>query len=189
MTDEIVSEMRRGFETLRITEMLSSDIPAVAAIEQQSNSEPWTQESFLEELLKPHSSLMVARISPGAREIVAGYICFWLVVDEVQILNVAVHQAYRRLGIGRALLLHCLNCGAEKSSRIAVLEVRSSNVAAQHLYSSLGFRVVGQRPDYYGSLKEPAVLMQLTMARQPLVGGHETCRHKRRPEKTLVSVH
>jgi ribosomal-protein-alanine N-acetyltransferase len=189
MTVQIISETRRGFETLRITEMLSSDIPAVAAIEQHSNLEPWTQESFLEELLRPHSSLMVARVSAGAGESVAGYICFWLVADEVQILNFAVHEAYRRLGIGRALLLHCLDCGVEKRSRIAVLEVRSSNLAAQHLYTSLGFRVVGQRPDYYGSLKEPAVLMQLTMARQPLVGGHETCCHKRRPEKTLIFMH
>jgi [ribosomal protein S18]-alanine N-acetyltransferase len=189
MTLEIISEMRGGFETFRITEMLSSDIPAVAAIEQHSNVEPWTQESFLEELLKHHSSLMAARVSAGAGEIVAGYICFWLVADEVQILNVAVHQAYRRLGIGRALLLHCLKCGVEKRSRIALLEVRSSNLAAQQLYSSLGFRVVGQRPDYYGSIKEPAVLMELCLTRQPLDGGHEACCHKRRPAKTLVSVH
>jgi len=188
MTVEIMSEIRRGFERLRITEMLSSDIPAVAAIEQHSNLEPWTQESFLEELLRPHSSLLVARICAGAGEFVAGYICFWLVADEVQILNVAVHQACRKLGIGRALLLQCLNDGAEKRSRIAVLEVRSSNLAAQHLYSSLGFRVVGQRQDYYGGLSEPAVLMELSMTRQPVVSGHETCWHKRRSEKTQVSV-
>jgi [ribosomal protein S18]-alanine N-acetyltransferase len=169
MTIEIPSEIRRGFQTFRITEMLSSDIPAVVAIEQHSNLEPWTQETFLEELLKPHSSLLVARISVGGGEFVAGYICFWLVADEVQILNVAVHQAYRRLGVGRALLFHCLDYGAERRSRIAVLEVRSSNLAAQHLYSSLGFRVVGQRPDYYGGSREPAVLMELSIAKQPLM--------------------
>jgi [ribosomal protein S18]-alanine N-acetyltransferase len=189
MTVEIIREMRKGFETLRITEMLSSDIPAVAAIEQHSNLEPWTQDSFLDELLKPHSSLLVARVSSGAGEIVAGFICFWLVADEVQILNIAVHQSYRRLGIGRALLHHCLNCGAEKRSRIAVLEVRSSNLAAQHLYSSLGFRVVGQRPDYYGSTREPAVLMELSMTRQPLVGRHETGLQQRKLEKIPVSAH
>jgi [ribosomal protein S18]-alanine N-acetyltransferase len=189
MTIGIVSEISKGFQSLRITEMLSSDIPAVVAIEQHSNLEPWTEETFLEELLKAHSYLLVARISVGAREVVAGYICFWLVADEVQILNVAVHQAYRRLGIGRALLFHCLNCGADRRSRIAVLEVRSSNLAAQQLYSSLGFRVAGQRPDYYGGFREPAVLMELGISKQCSAGGDETCWHKRRFGKTLISVH
>jgi [ribosomal protein S18]-alanine N-acetyltransferase len=185
MNLEPLNQRRRGLQTLRITEMLSSDIPAVVAIEQQSNLEPWTQESFFEELLKPHSSLVVARISVGAGEFVAGYICFWSVADEIQIFNVAVHQTYRRLGIGRELLVYCLNCGVERRSRIAVLEVRSSNLAAQCLYSRLGFQVVGQRPDYYGGEQEPAVLMELSIVEQPLAWGDKACLHKERIQKYI----
>ena len=82
--------MQEGrIDALRITELLSSDIPQVVAIEQQSNPEPWTHESFLEELLRPHSCMLVARIAAGCGEIVAGYICFWVVADEIQILNIA----------------------------------------------------------------------------------------------------
>jgi len=152
-----------GSGRLRITELLASDIPAVVAIEQHSNLEPWTQESFLEELLRPHSFLQVARVREGFGEVVAGFICFWLVADEIQILNVAVHEGYRRRGIGRALLLDGLHSGSQKKARKAVLEVRSSNGAAQGLYTSLGFQAVGQRPDYYGGVKEPAILMELNM--------------------------
>jgi [ribosomal protein S18]-alanine N-acetyltransferase len=189
MRVRVLSTIERGFQTLRITEMLSSDIPAVVAIEKDSNLEPWTEESFLEELLKPHSSLFVARLSAGLIEFVAGYICFWLVADEVQILNIAVHHSYRQLGIGRGLLVHCLNCGAERRSRIAALEVRSSNLAAQRLYNSLGFRAVGQRPDYYGGSPEPAILMELALAEQPLLCGDRARFHKRGSWKTSISVH
>ncbi len=98
-------------QELRITELLASDLPEVVAIEQRSNIEPWTRESFLEELLKPHSFLQVARVREGGREMVTGFICFWLVADELQILNVAVHEAYRGQGIGLALMLDCLQFG------------------------------------------------------------------------------
>jgi [ribosomal protein S18]-alanine N-acetyltransferase len=170
---EIMTKRTEAVDAFRITEVLSSDIPDVLAIEQFSNPEPWTQESFLEELLRPHSYLLAARVPAGFGEMVAGYICFWLVADEVQILNIAVHQAHRRQGIGRALLVHCLNFGFEKKTRKAVLEVRSSNLTAQRLYRGLGFRVVGQRPDYYGGGGEHAVLMQLSMAPQRASGRHE----------------
>jgi [ribosomal protein S18]-alanine N-acetyltransferase len=163
--------------SFRITELLSSDIPDVVAIEQDSNPEPWNRESFLEELLRPHSHLLVARVSTGSGETVAGYLCFWLVADEVQVLNIAVHKAHRRHGIGRALLVHCLDFGSRSKIRKAVLEVRSSNSAAQRLYLSLGFRAVGQRPGYYGGLGEHAVIMELGMAEQLVKGGQERWTH------------
>lgn len=148
---------------VRVTELLASDLPAVVAIEQHSNLEPWSHESFVEELLRPHSSLQVARLREGFGEVVAGFICFWLVADEIQILNIAVQEAYRKRGIGRTLLLDCLRTGFEKRARKAVLEVRLSNLAAQSLYTSLGFRAVGRRPDYYGAIREPALLMELNL--------------------------
>jgi ribosomal-protein-alanine N-acetyltransferase len=161
---------------LRITELTASDLPDVVAIEQHSNLEPWNRDSFLEELFRPHSFLLVARVLAGYGEIVAGFICFWLVADEIQILNLAVHEAHRRQGIGRALMIHCLNFGLEKRACRAALEVRSGNVAAQQLYRSLGFQVLGERPDYYGGLRESAVLMELSMAIQRAVGWREANR-------------
>jgi len=45
------------------------------------------------------------------------------------------------------------------------LEVRASNVAAQHLYTGLGFRISGTRKDYYtprfaGFPREDALVMR-----------------------------
>ncbi len=165
-----------GHITFRITELLASDIPDVVAIEQESNPEPWNRESFLEELLRPHSHLLVARVPTGSGERVAGYLCFWLVADEVQILNIAVHKVHRRQGIGRALMVHCLDSGFRSKVRKVLLEVRSSNSAAQRLYRSLGFQAVGQRPGYYGGLGEHAVLMELGMAERYMKSGQERWR-------------
>jgi [ribosomal protein S18]-alanine N-acetyltransferase len=179
-----MAERTEVIATLRITDLLSSDIPEVVAIEHDGNPEPWTEESFLEELLRAHSHLLVVRVRKGGGEVVAGYLCFWLVADEVQILNIAVHRAYRRQGIGRALLLHCLDFGFQNKARKAVLEVRSSNSVAQGLYRSLGFRAAGQRPGYYGGLQEHAILMELTMAAPRVLGKHERWS---RPHETMMT--
>lgn len=172
---------------IRMTPMTEADIDAVMAIELGSHSEPWSSKSFMEELAQPCSRILTARIpaglftnpshyvskfttdesragvKPPERECIAGYICFWFVADELQILNIAVHRAWRKRGIGRALLTCALRQAVERQARIAVLEVRPSNMAARRLYESLGFRAVGFRPNYYGGNNEPAILMELKL--------------------------
>ncbi|MGC8492511.1 MAG: ribosomal protein S18-alanine N-acetyltransferase [Syntrophobacteraceae bacterium] len=129
-----------------------SDLPTILAIELDSQPEPWTEKSFREELGR--KSLFVARI----RGKIAGYICFWCVSDEVQILNVAVREDFRRKGIARKLIEFAL--GSCRQATLATLEVRKSNRAARGLYESLGFRVTGERPGYYATHGESAILME-----------------------------
>lgn len=152
--------------------MTSADVPAVIRIEESSHMEPWSTASFLEELQQRHSHVLLARVAvessggccgaPGLPAgSVAGYLCFWVIADEIQILNVTVHQECRRRGVARQLLVHAFRMGIEKHARIAVLEVRKSNSAARALYESMGFRKVGERPDYYGVVREAAISMML----------------------------
>lgn len=94
---------------------------------------------------------------------IMGYICFWVVADELHVLNVAVHKACRRRGVGRVLVLRAIQEGRVRGVRKALLEVRSSNVDARSFYQSLGFQIVGERPGYYGRNGEPAVLMDLVL--------------------------
>jgi [ribosomal protein S18]-alanine N-acetyltransferase len=129
--------------------MTASDLKNVVEIENRSNLEPWSPSVFMVELGLPHSRLMVARPAIPPAETVMGFICFWLVADELQILNLAVHPDYRHRGVARALLSHCLDRGRENGARVAVLEVRGSNEAAQRLYGGFGFRKVGERAGYY----------------------------------------
>jgi [ribosomal protein S18]-alanine N-acetyltransferase len=149
-----------------IRPMTLEDLPAIVEIEQSSHVQPWHEGFFVEELHRSQSHSFVAHLEQAAGGgKVLGYICFWLVADEVQIFNLAVQVAHRRHGIGRALLLYALRFGYLHRARVALLEVRRSNDAAQRLYSSLGFQPAGQRNDYYGGMREPAVLMELEMNR------------------------
>lgn len=166
--------------------MTLDDIPAVLEIEQSNPIDPWGKNAFVEELNHSFSSVYVAhildekederwkaedekaqkfnasRLAPCALRLV-GYVCFWKVVDEIQIFNIAVHKTYRRRGIGKTLLLYALKQGCASGGRIAVLEVRKGNLAARHLYESVGFRPVGQRSHYYSGPDGEAVLMELEM--------------------------
>ncbi|MGA7876576.1 MAG: GNAT family N-acetyltransferase, partial [Desulfoferrobacter sp.] len=95
-----------------------------------------------------------------------GYICFWEVADEIQILNISVHRSYRRRGIGRCLVREALLHGKRRKAKVALLEVRRNNMAARKFYASMGFKAVGERPDYYGP-GESAILMELDLVNLP----------------------
>jgi len=156
---------------ITISSLTRADIEAVIEIERQGQLEPWTERSFLEELERLHSHMLVAKLNENHHGVgdepqpgcIAGYICYWCVADEIQILNVAVHEKLRRRTIGRTLLAHAIREGCERKARVATLEVRKSNIAARRLYEAMGFRIVGERPDYYEVQKEPAILMELTL--------------------------
>lgn len=149
---------------LLIEPMQPEDLPAVLDIERASHVDPWRESFFAEELTRPQALNLVARLKDDRCRIV-GYICVWLVADEVQIFNLAVDPAVRRRGVGRRLLLAALDKACKRNARVAFLEVRRSNRAAQQLYQSVGFRPSGLRPNYYEGIKEPALLMELEMDR------------------------
>jgi [ribosomal protein S18]-alanine N-acetyltransferase len=151
---------------ITVSPLARSDIPSILEIEYDSQPEPWTERAFLEEINRAHSSLLVARLPAGDFEgapspEVAGYICFWSVADEIQILNIAVRKTFRRRGIARKLIELAIRTGLEKQAGFVTLELRKSNSAAFKLYESFGFRVRGERPHYYEVQKESAILMEL----------------------------
>jgi len=83
---------------------------------------------------------------------------YWIVADEVHVLNVATDPAHRRKGYARALLVQLFESARTLRARVAMLEVRLSNAAAIALYESFGFTAVGLRPHYYDD-GEAALLM------------------------------
>jgi len=150
--------------------MQESDLEEVLRIEASSFSCPWTAEMFRHELRETSiSSCFVAKErmsqTDSRHRVVLGYICVWVVRDEMQIANLAVHPSWRRKGIARVLLSHALRFGSQRQARRAFLEVRASNVAAQRLYQSFGFQVVGFRKGYYQFPPEHALVMALDIAR------------------------
>jgi ribosomal-protein-alanine N-acetyltransferase len=80
-----------------------------------------------------------------------------IVVDEFEILNVAVALEARNQGIGSALVAHA----CAELSGTGYLEVRTSNIAAQRLYLRCGWKVAGTRREYYNNPAEDAVVMKI----------------------------
>jgi len=141
------------------SELTADDIDAVVEIERSSFERPWSRDHFLRELESQISRTIVGR--GAATKSALGYVCRWLVVDEMQILNLAVHQDHRRQGIGRQLMKQALDEARNAAIQCVTLEVREANLEAVALYQSLGFVRVGRRSNYYGQGHD-GVLMTLT---------------------------
>ncbi len=142
--------------------MKKTDIEQVMAIENASFSQPWSRNLFLSEFRSPLvSSLLVALVGDPACRKVIGYLVYWLVQDEMHILNLATEPSRRRRGVAGRLVLCGIERARKKGATRAFLEVRASNREAQKLYSRLGFTGSFIRRDYYDVPVEDAVVMTL----------------------------
>jgi [ribosomal protein S18]-alanine N-acetyltransferase len=136
----------------------SRDLEAVAAIERESFGDPWSASEFESVLTLGHTIFLVA--SSAADERITGYVVALAVMDEAEILNVAVSPALRGHGIGGRLLDAAL-AEVEKRGALSVfLEVRLSNTSARALYGSRRFVDVSRRKGYYRNPSEDALVMR-----------------------------
>ena len=140
---------------MRIDKMTAASLDAVAAIEAECFSHPWSKKS-LEESLEKENSLFLVAYEDGK---VIGYVGMEVIVDEGYIFNVAVSADYRRRGVGYALVRELVTYSMKNSLCFITLEVRESNSAAISLYSKFGFIKAGERKNYYSDPDEAAVLM------------------------------
>lgn len=155
--------MRELAPETRLRKMTLADLPAVMAIEHQAFTNPWSTEMVKKELTQDWSTVLVLEESSPSGWQLRAFAIFWLVADEVHVLNVATDQVVRRRGFGRKVMDAVLATGRTQKCTLATLEVRRSNEAAIKLYTSLGFRAVGMRPSYYQDNREDAVIMILDL--------------------------
>lgn len=143
-----------------IVGVTAHDLPAVAAIEREAFSDPWSEKSFRDALAHPSIYFAAARDDANA---VVGYVVAWFVADEGQIANLAVAPSGWGQGIGRALLDSALREAALREASEVYLEVRDSNDRARRLYRSRGFEEVGRRRGYYRHPVEDAIVLRWTL--------------------------
>lgn len=136
--------------------MEKGHVSQVAALEKLCFTPAWSENSIASELDNPLSCWFVAMDGDH----VTGYIGSQTVMDESDMMNVAVAPDYRRQGIAEALAEVLIDALKAVGSKSLTLEVRQSNEAAQKLYYKLGFVQVGLRPNYYVSPKEAALIMR-----------------------------
>ncbi len=133
------------------------EIPRVLVVENASYDDPWPVEVFEAELRHSWSRCVVIEDKESSQLI--GHVVYWIVADEVHLLNLAVHPDARSHKLGRRLLGHVLQEARANRSRFITVEVRASNTIARNLYETAGFKEVGVRPRYYASDGEDAVIM------------------------------
>ena len=141
---------------MEIRKMTDREVPQVAELEKLCFAMPWSEKSVAGELDNPLALWLVAM--EGDR--LAGYVGSQTVMDETDMMNLAVAPQFRRQGVGEALVNALTASLKELGSRCLTLEVRDSNEAARALYGKLGFREIGRRRRYYRDPREDALILR-----------------------------
>lgn len=135
--------------------MQTADVQAVAQIENQVQSHPWSLSQF-EDAVTSYQSTVIEKNGK-----VVGFCLLQPVVDEANLLLMAIDPSQQGKGLGFELLEASMNMLKNDPVQI-FLEVRESNIAAIKLYEKAGFHQIDMRKNYYpnsdGS-REHAVIM------------------------------
>lgn len=169
----------------RVEPMRLPDLDAVMDIEIASFSAPWSARAYDYELqhnamahyyivrsqtfpppvapVRPFWQRWFARtetiVLPNGHDPIVGYGGFWMMADEAHISTIASHPDWRRRGVGELLLLAMIESADTLGAHMVTLEVRVSNQLAQTLYHKYGFKIAGERKNYYSDNGENAFIM------------------------------
>ena len=141
----------------RLRPMTEADLPRIHRIELASYEYPWSIGNFTDSL---HAGYSMWVHETGGD--VVGYYAMMAAAGEAHLLNLTIAPSWRRHGLGRDLLGHCLACACSHKAGSLFLEVRTSNTAAIALYHSSGFVDLAVRRDYYPARvgREDALIMK-----------------------------
>ncbi len=121
------------------------DLKQIYALEKMVfTNEAWTLDMLKIELLGINNS---ETLIIEENKVILGYFIYRKLSSEYHILNLGVYPFRQKEGIGSILLKYFLN-DLENISTV-FLEVKESNFLAINLYKKNGFRVYGERKDYY----------------------------------------
>ena len=137
--------------------MTADDVPAVEAIERQVQSHPWTRNQFIESVQAHRCSVAVESKTLQ----IVGFCIMQPVLDEANLLLMAVLPAVQGRGIGYSLLEYAINQLSAECQQI-FLEVREHNAAAIALYQKSDFHQIDKRKNYYplsNGEREDAIIM------------------------------
>jgi ribosomal-protein-alanine N-acetyltransferase len=151
----------------RLRTASGDDLARLHEIERSAHTHPWSEEQLRRELGNAYSRILGAELTDGGEGgpgRLAGFIVYWVIHDEMHILDVVTAQEARRRGLARALMVAAMEDARGRGAGRAMLEVRRSNAPAIALYRALGFLHDTVRRGYYQD-GEDAVLMSLALAR------------------------
>ncbi|MCM0605424.1 MAG: ribosomal protein S18-alanine N-acetyltransferase [Xanthomonadaceae bacterium] len=137
------------------------DAERLVEIEARVHTGPWIKDHFVHEISQPFSRILLLT-DDETDQMIAGYICYRLMDDYAEILNVAVDLQHRGLGFAQLLMQQVIRDALKDEMKRLTLDVRISNTAAISLYKKLGFMEVSRRKKFYSN-GEAAVAMDLIL--------------------------
>ncbi len=160
--DSALDDIVEMYKKTQILPMSQAHLKAIAEIEKECFSDPWSEEALRSELTNDGACFLSAIVNDE----VAGYMGMHMVLDECYIANVAVKPSFRRQGIAESLLYTAEKTAKDKNCSFISLEVRVSNTPAISLYKKRGYISQGERKNFYSHPTENALIMTKTFSEE-----------------------
>ena len=148
-------QVKNNIELMPLKEDYCESVYHIAV---ESLREHWSLNSVKGVLKYDNNIFYVARQKQTGE--IVGYAGIMIIVDEAELLSIAVAPSYRKNGIGQLLIEFLLNIAKEQGAVRMLLEVRKSNENARNLYEKNGFCYLAERKGYYSNPKEDAIIME-----------------------------
>lgn len=140
---------------LEIRRATPRDAAAIAALEEEIFSDPWSERDICDTICT-EGSMCYAAVRDG---VLVAYIIGRIIPPEAEIYRIATHKDHRQRGIAYRLLDYMTKCERGRGLERLFLEVRSKNLAALALYRAFGFEKIGVRKNYYKNPDDDATVM------------------------------
>lgn len=134
----------------KVYTLTKEQIPAAAVLEKECLDTAWSEKAISDFLLSDTAVYLFSETDGVFSGILSATVAF----GEAEIENIAVAPAFRRKGVGKALV----NALKDKCEKVFLL-VKETNTVAISFYNSLGFESVGVRRGYYRGIN--ALIMEL----------------------------
>ena len=131
---------------------------AVAEIAKECLPEHWSLEG-IRDVLRYDNNIFYVAIDRKQNQVIA-YAGIMVLVDEAELLNIAVVPGYRNCGIAQRLMKQLVGEAKKAKAYRMLLEVRQSNEPAKCFYRKNQFVEIANRKNYYSNPVEDAIIME-----------------------------
>jgi [ribosomal protein S18]-alanine N-acetyltransferase len=148
---------------IRIRKIRPSDVDRIIEIERSwQHLSHWSEDSYYRLVNDDgFTASFLAEVEDGSgRPLIAGFVIFHVAGTNCEVYNIAVDARHARTGIGKQLMTTVVNESLKRYASKVLLEVRKSNTNAIRFYEGFGFKVLGERKNYYSNPVEDAFVME-----------------------------
>lgn len=124
----------------------SDGLPDIMLVERSAFTMPWSAAMVRDSLSAAHTE---AYGMYNEHDEIIGYVIYSMVLDELELLSMAIRLTCQQQGWGTLLLQQVITNAKQHQAKSIYLEVRRSNKIALSLYKKAGFEIIGERKNYY----------------------------------------